>query len=461
MALGTTNISTSLVAQTIGANSNDVGTLCKSTQINMLSVSKPIKYASVAIPLDGTYGWASKIPQQGQINQTTYDGIYYGIKKPFKSLEYISNKIGEAPIYVPIYPYYITDTWSYVQPSGGEYEPFRLGDFRLYEHEKKTYPQSHSKFPILAYPHAIRSTGNSISISCTFIYHKDEFNGLLGLGQLFDVSTHGDGKAYFGVVARALNKDSAGNNVSNRYNIVGMQPCSVGYYSTKAIGDYDANTNSYNMCNISFSIELDTTVLTSGTTTENRNKFHIDEWIEVIPVIATYDVPSVVNIHSIQQPLASLQTFIYKIPSAPLSAKNVDITNISATLRRTVAPAGYSADYSLIWLDTLSLSITKSIDCDSIIFDGDLTLSPTSAVDMPLLVDGDLGTSVSLATGVTTATLNQSIITNYGSGVHNPQLIIKIPSTNSYNLTLGLIFLKNGWERTIKNVQVTVGAGNI
>ena len=35
MALGTTNISTTLVGTTLGTSSRDVGTLCKSAKVNM------------------------------------------------------------------------------------------------------------------------------------------------------------------------------------------------------------------------------------------------------------------------------------------------------------------------------------------------------------------------------------------------------------------------------------------
>lgn len=49
MALGTTGISTTLVANTIGVGSNDVGTLCTSSKINKWSRYKPINYAAPAI----------------------------------------------------------------------------------------------------------------------------------------------------------------------------------------------------------------------------------------------------------------------------------------------------------------------------------------------------------------------------------------------------------------------------
>ena len=46
MALGTTNISTTLVGTTLGTSSRDVGTLCTHPNINPWSKWKPISYWS-------------------------------------------------------------------------------------------------------------------------------------------------------------------------------------------------------------------------------------------------------------------------------------------------------------------------------------------------------------------------------------------------------------------------------
>ena len=43
MALGTTNISTTLVGTTLGTSSRDVGTLCTHPNINPLSKYKPVR----------------------------------------------------------------------------------------------------------------------------------------------------------------------------------------------------------------------------------------------------------------------------------------------------------------------------------------------------------------------------------------------------------------------------------
>ena len=48
MALGTTNITTTLVGNTLGIASKDVGTLCSSSLINKWSKNKPVVYPAIA-----------------------------------------------------------------------------------------------------------------------------------------------------------------------------------------------------------------------------------------------------------------------------------------------------------------------------------------------------------------------------------------------------------------------------
>ena len=97
MALGTTNISTGLVAQTIQENSSDVGTLCKSTKVNKWSKWKPVR-----------------IPKTGGITDADIESVCCGIYRVA----------------------YNTTPWDfgYNKPRGGVNEPFRLGDFRNYNH---------------------------------------------------------------------------------------------------------------------------------------------------------------------------------------------------------------------------------------------------------------------------------------------------------------------------------------
>ena len=102
MALGTANISTGLVAQTIGERSNDVGTLCKSTKVNKWSKWKPI-YLNI----------------NGGITEQDLKDSNCGF--------YIQSE-SSADRTV------LLDTWVYVTPNGTISSPFRLGDFRNYNH---------------------------------------------------------------------------------------------------------------------------------------------------------------------------------------------------------------------------------------------------------------------------------------------------------------------------------------
>ena len=99
MALGTTGISTTLVANTIGEGSNDVGTLCTSNKINAWSKWKPVSYQTLgSLTLD-------------QLKETNYGLTTTPVTNPDNLTE-----------------------WLYTQPSGGSSSPYRLGDFRNYNH---------------------------------------------------------------------------------------------------------------------------------------------------------------------------------------------------------------------------------------------------------------------------------------------------------------------------------------
>ncbi len=110
MALHTAGISTSLVASTIGAGSNDVGTLCTHSNVNMWSKRKPVRDYRSVVPFEEV-GLADNCglvlyPFTGDDTKITY-----------------YNKPG---------------TW--VDQFGQHTTPFRLGDFRGYEHNLKYRP---------------------------------------------------------------------------------------------------------------------------------------------------------------------------------------------------------------------------------------------------------------------------------------------------------------------------------
>lgn len=102
MALPSDKITTTLVGDTIGSGSRDVGTLCTHPNINKWSKNKPISYNK----LTGLIS-ADKL------------GADYGLVPPPTQTNY-------TPVY--------SQNWIYNRPTGGVNSPYRLGDFRGYEH---------------------------------------------------------------------------------------------------------------------------------------------------------------------------------------------------------------------------------------------------------------------------------------------------------------------------------------
>ena len=96
-ALGTSNITTSLVRSTLGESNNRVSLLCRSVNINMFSKRKPVRDSRISIP---------------------------------------ANEVGTADNYGIVIPTWdgTNQAWTYNRPRGGANEPFRLGDFRGYLH---------------------------------------------------------------------------------------------------------------------------------------------------------------------------------------------------------------------------------------------------------------------------------------------------------------------------------------
>ncbi len=102
MALPNSNISTSLVGQTLGTSSRDVGTLCTHPNINKWSKWKPVRHNSV-----------------NPITKAELKSVNFGFYIPDATSNIATAESGK---------------WQYQKPRGGQYnEPFRLGDFRNYE----------------------------------------------------------------------------------------------------------------------------------------------------------------------------------------------------------------------------------------------------------------------------------------------------------------------------------------
>lgn len=97
-----------MVASAIGAATNDVGQLCSHPNVNMWSKWKPVRFNSV-----------------NPITQANLEAVNYGIAwNSYASIEAVKLAYENRE-----------DVLNYNKPRGGLYnEPYRLGDFRNYEH---------------------------------------------------------------------------------------------------------------------------------------------------------------------------------------------------------------------------------------------------------------------------------------------------------------------------------------
>ncbi len=147
MALPNTGITTSMVAQAIGVGSNDVGTLCKSNKINKWSKWKPISLAEVTpITIDDlkNSNFGLNIPYFSSLgNINTEDSFLYVLK----------NK---------------TFSWNYIKPSGGSTSPYRLGDFRNYNHSAVIPIVSSDSYSAFIYNNSI-----SFDLDMSVVYPND------------------------------------------------------------------------------------------------------------------------------------------------------------------------------------------------------------------------------------------------------------------------------------------------
>lgn len=105
----TTGITTSLVGQTLGLASTDIGTLCSSSKINKWSKFKPVKYAGI----NSNY-WKATDGNCGLSIPTA------------NSITTLTNLVNTGV------------TWNYDKPTGGATSPYRLGDFRGYNHSAES-----------------------------------------------------------------------------------------------------------------------------------------------------------------------------------------------------------------------------------------------------------------------------------------------------------------------------------
>ena len=114
-------VSISDVQTVLGETSGDLGTLCKSENINMWAWYKPVRFPSVKVINEAD-------------RQTANYGLFYRENTAAEDLLLASTKTEEAFNDAASSSY----EWSYLKPQGNTNSPYRLSDFVLKEQESGT-----------------------------------------------------------------------------------------------------------------------------------------------------------------------------------------------------------------------------------------------------------------------------------------------------------------------------------
>lgn len=124
-------VSVADVKQVLGSASNDLGTLCKNTNINMWAKWKPVPLSNVlGLPdeLEGNDGWAGN-PAYGTNKEWWFGGGAAQVRTyTVPTIEDIED-IGADGVQNQ------AKAWTYNHPGGGTSAPFRLTDFVGYKHD--------------------------------------------------------------------------------------------------------------------------------------------------------------------------------------------------------------------------------------------------------------------------------------------------------------------------------------
>lgn len=262
----TAPVSIADVQKVLGVSDNNIGALCKSSKVRMLSISKPTNK-------DGLFlgDW-----QEGKNTDNWYAGIeHYGISKPYVVIPtslYPSSPSGPKVIKYDFSTLY-SQSWSHIPPT-----VHRLPDFNGYDHNQIKYPVSRSIMPIIASSFSLLQTGSS-GLSASYIAQYD-FNdmtadnnkiGSLGAGNIFNAVNN---DVYFGIIIYA-------HTSAKR-----KKPLAVMTITSKRLGIIDSETGQVGIAAISSSTIGN--IIGGSSTNVSTEKFYPQEEVYVIPFLARF-----------------------------------------------------------------------------------------------------------------------------------------------------------------------------
>uniref|UniRef100_A0AAU8MFX3 Capsid protein n=1 Tax=Geladintestivirus 3 TaxID=3233135 RepID=A0AAU8MFX3_9CAUD len=295
------------VKTVLGTNSNDIATLCTSSNINMWSRRKPIVFNSLFPNKDGEW-------YKGNINDDYYNGKNcYGIVKNginLASLSFIGN---------PLYNRHITVSPNiyYNKPTGGSASPYRLGDFYNYNQNTPKYPYTGSK-PYNDNVNIALTASGSFVASANFTYNYNGYDDFIGLSEMF-----GGGDLYLGIIIEAASNAMFSPN--GKSDTLRTNPLAAA-----CIGDkIDGTTN--NSTGLSYTARCVTPGYSYGSNkpSESEKYFSTQEYIKVTACVVKKNGSNNVWFYPI--------TFKWIVPSGAVDTNNyatIEDCKIRATITK-------------------------------------------------------------------------------------------------------------------------------
>lgn len=129
----TDSTSISEINSLIGAGSNDLGTICKHSNINPYSKYKPVRKAQVGTMTDDNFksvNWGYYFPIKCNLTQCLT--LALGLTTDYSNMQTLDGNAYSKPTANAVD---MGNAWYYLKPTGGADSPYRLGDFRGYVHD--------------------------------------------------------------------------------------------------------------------------------------------------------------------------------------------------------------------------------------------------------------------------------------------------------------------------------------
>lgn len=271
------------VRYVLGDSSRDLGTLCRSDKINILSKRKTTPYLPVYInETRQPVGYTTD-------EQKIIDGdTIYGISKPYVFItdnqyhrnDIVASKRGDLGFIVLNIDSLLSNYWAHLKPS-----VFRLADFDGYVHSNNSYPSGNSapySVPIIVM--SVDEQELIFGAQIRYDYDDATFSqygkaALLGIKSLFGIDINPERPAHPGVIMYAPHGTKQEDGRTDRTNRL------VALYidTTKQFGSIDPDTGRSDFMQVAYRIPSDHT----STLASKQDTCFLDgERVYVIPVLA-------------------------------------------------------------------------------------------------------------------------------------------------------------------------------